>query len=854
MGIGTFGSFTQARLAIYAAQTGLTVTGNNISNVNTAGYTRQRLDQVSLYTAGSDRYYAEGDIRTGQGALVKSLSQIRSPYLDIRYREENARVRYMNAQMEGLDAIKQALDEVGKGDASKGEEGFGVLALNISKLFEAVENLVDQTGQQEYDNSVKQVAQNLTDRLHTYAAKLEEIEKDTISQIHEGVDEINGLLNSIRSLNEEIRKSEIHGDPALELRDERNRQIDQLSGLIDVDVTYSEEEITAGVNVEKLTIRLGNANPDGAVETDESLLVDGVYNAQLVLEQVPQEREIDLSDETTWPYAGKNGKPVMTRAEAALNGKNPDTSIDFGQPNSEDNPWYVDGDGQATTEIYAANKNYKRYLKANGDSTNDPKEAKMVDNPNYNFKITPLKNRIGILHYTNEKLQVKVVEDPTELVPDNNGGKTAIDHLFKDKENSASVTQENVPSKGDTTITVYKRIPKKGPDGKPLDGQYTYTQQVFRQLISKTVELDDNDLGGELQGLRELLTEKGSFTDTDVVSEDVTVGPYRTADENAGGKRGIQYYQRSLDLLANQFAKIFNDANQGFLKDDKGNFIKVETNAAGKEIGVPITINGKEVNKNWNSMSADTREAILTEVGIAAGTYTDAKDGNVITGVQIKNANNEDVAIKGADILDAFLKGQKFENGVKPDSQDWKPEDAKGIFRGAVLFSNDNNSDDTTHITASNITISKTWSTTPSLVRSFVCGPGDTEPPSGQSDNISHMGYLLNTQKWDFVPNTLLSTQDASDEVMFNGTIFQMWNNIGSTLGQDQTYTGTELETAYQSALSIDTDRDSVSSVDFNDEAMNLMMYAKSYNAACRLMTTLDSVLDKLINNTGMTT
>ena len=49
-------------------------------------------------------------------------------------------------------------------------------------------------------------------------------------------------------------------------------------------------------------------------------------------------------------------------------------------------------------------------------------------------------------------------------------------------------------------------------------------------------------------------------------------------------------------------------------------------------------------------------------------------------------------------------------------------------------------------------------------------------------------------------------------------------------------------------------DRDSVSSVDFNDEAMNLMMYSKSYNAACRLMTTIDSVLDKLINGTGLTT
>lgn len=66
--------------------------------------------------------------------------------------------------------------------------------------------------------------------------------------------------------------------------------------------------------------------------------------------------------------------------------------------------------------------------------------------------------------------------------------------------------------------------------------------------------------------------------------------------------------------------------------------------------------------------------------------------------------------------------------------------------------------------------------------------------------------------------------------------------------------TGTLLETHEENALQIDMARDSVSSVDFNDEAMNLMMYSKSYNAACRLMTTIDSMLDKLINGTGMTT
>ena len=46
--MGTFDAFTSARLGIYAAQHGLRVTGNNISNINTLGYTRQRLEQNSF--------------------------------------------------------------------------------------------------------------------------------------------------------------------------------------------------------------------------------------------------------------------------------------------------------------------------------------------------------------------------------------------------------------------------------------------------------------------------------------------------------------------------------------------------------------------------------------------------------------------------------------------------------------------------------------------------------------------------------------------------------------------------------------------------------------------------------------
>ena len=843
MGIGTFGSFTQARLAIYAAQTGITVTGNNISNINTPGYTRQRLNQVSLYASGADRYYAEGDVRTGQGALVKSLSQIRSPYLDIRYRTLNAQMGYSDGRLEALNEIQQILDEVGAGDASEGEGGFGILGLEIQKLVEAFENLEDQTGHQEYDNTVRQVAKNLVTLMNKYANKLEEVQKNTIKKLEQDVQEVNNYLTTIRSLNEEIRKSEIHGDPALELRDERNLQIDKLSELIDINVTYSEEDLGGGLKVEKLTIRLDNANPDGEVTTDESLLVDGIFSGQLKLNKVPVENpaaKFDANNPDTWPYMKEDGAggftPTSSLNEAAM--------VPVENPNwdgKDTATQYLDENGNPTDVNHAAeqpraNPNYKPYLTEDGKPTADLSEAEKVTDPNYNMSITKLKNKIGEVYVAINKASA-VVKSGDTLVDDGQGGTKKIADLFTNGRNSVSVATPDRPNPGDTTLMVYKRtLLANGKD-------YAYTAQMVTQEVSREVQLDDNDLTGKIQAWREMLTEKGEFADRAVITG---------VDENAGGKRGIPYYQRTLDLLANQFAKVMNEANQGFLRDPDGNYITTGKNDAGEEIGVAITIsvNGQDekINNDWSKMSEDVQNAIIAAVGL-----TDA-------------AEMEDEGLTGKDVLDAYLKGQEWKNGkFEPENKEditledgttvkgWG-ENARGIFVGGVLFSNNPGNDDPTGITASNISISNTWDTTHMLVCAYECPPGTNKPASGGSDNVLHFEYLLSEQKFDFIPTDLDGYENASGKPMLNGTFFEMWNNIGTTLGEDQKYTGTMLETHYKNLLSVDTERDSVSSVDFNDEAMNLMMYSKSYNAACRLMTTIDSVLDKLINNTGITT
>lgn len=555
--MGTFGSFTVARLGIYAAQKGLSVTGNNIANINTVGYTRQVLDQISLRTNSSDRYQSRYDVQVGSGVLCVGVSQLRDPYLDIRYRSEMASVGSLDTKLSGLNELTAILDEVGDG-----EDQNGLIEAQLSDLLKTLQNLNVNAGQDGYDSQVRSSADALVTLFHSAAKQLQEVYDNTVDHLEQDIDTVNGILQDIRDLNDSIRKSEIHGDSALEQRDERNRKIDELSQYMKIDVTYTMENIGAGRSVEKLTIKLGNANPDDAVATDSAVLIDGSYATEL--------------------------------------------SCD------------------------AAN--------------------------NYNITLAELKD--------------------------------ANDRVLA----------------GSTAVT-----------------------------------LDDNDLYGSLQASRELLTEAGEFAAQDTIDN---------VDENAATKRGIPYYQKSLDLLARQIASVFNQANTGNLTDADGN-----------DLGTPA-----------------------------------ANSGN--------------------------------------------------------LFSNSGDGNDDTDITASNISISKDWASgAVQIVNSYVVPDGQTEPSSTDGSNILHLIALMGT-KMDYLPTDV--APGAPTDPMFHGTFQEMLGNISAVLGNDTRSTTTMLNTHYAYSVELDTSRESVAGVDLNDEATNMIQYQRSYSAACRLMTTLDETLDKLINGTGV--
>ena len=94
------------------------------------------------------------------------------------------------------------------------------------------------------------------------------------TQLKDQVDTVNNILTSLQDLkNISIRDADIRGDAALELRDQRNLLLDQLSQYMDIDVKYEMEDVGAGLMVEKMTVTLGTGGKD--------TLVDGKYATKL---------------------------------------------------------------------------------------------------------------------------------------------------------------------------------------------------------------------------------------------------------------------------------------------------------------------------------------------------------------------------------------------------------------------------------------------------------------------------------------------------------------------------------------------------------------------------------------------
>lgn len=312
--ISTFGTFTMARLGIYVAQQALNVTGNNITNINTGGYTRQVLNQTSMYFGSADRYQSRFDNRENGGVLAQGVYQLRDRYLDIRYRNEVTRVGEATQKLTGLQQLSDIFDEV-----AKGNDGDGVLEARLNDLIQQLENLSkpENSNKDDMDSIVRSAAEALVTQFHDYAKQLETLKENMTAKFRNEVEETNAILKKIRELNESIRSTQLFGGSALTRQDERNLLIDQLAEKIGIHVTYEMEDIGNGIQVEKLKISTAGS--------PSRTLIDGIYGAELT---ILNEGNYDLSISQLVSAKGKLMPGQPNRTEEVLSGLEVSDKID----------------------------------------------------------------------------------------------------------------------------------------------------------------------------------------------------------------------------------------------------------------------------------------------------------------------------------------------------------------------------------------------------------------------------------------------------------------------------------------------------------------------------------------------
>ncbi len=275
----TFAGYSTALSALQANQKRLDITGQNLANMNTPGYTRQQLQTSSLnYTNPISHYMSGNDRVVGFGVKMDKVVQIRDPYLDIQYRNQMVKSGYTDQMQASLDRLADIFDE----SSVKGFQNA------FSDILATLVNMADSPKVNDpiYEAELRTRMQALTNLLNDASRQIDEAERVEYSKLdgtgtseQGAIQQVNDLLRQIGNLNRDIKHAQIYGQEALELMDERNLLLDELSSYIPIEVTYYKDRDQNGTTDPEATQYEydSKGNIIGKKNWPDDLRVDMVY-------------------------------------------------------------------------------------------------------------------------------------------------------------------------------------------------------------------------------------------------------------------------------------------------------------------------------------------------------------------------------------------------------------------------------------------------------------------------------------------------------------------------------------------------------------------------------------------------
>ena len=227
-----FGVMTTAGSSLLAQQKAINVTGNNIANVNTPGYSRQKLIMETKLPLAS----SSGPM--GYGVDAETVERVYDRFLGLQINNENQTLGRWDAQKDGLELAEVIFDESGE---------FG-LSQSLNQFWGAWQDITnDPSG---YNERVVMQAKSdvMAGTFHQIYSDIQHAQQGFDASIGGAVADINQLAGQIAELNQKIMEVEASGHTANDYRDQRDMALKELAGLIDIN-TFEDGSSRVTVSV-----------------------------------------------------------------------------------------------------------------------------------------------------------------------------------------------------------------------------------------------------------------------------------------------------------------------------------------------------------------------------------------------------------------------------------------------------------------------------------------------------------------------------------------------------------------------------------------------------------------------------
>lgn len=259
--MGLFSSLRLGNTALRAQQTGIEVTGHNLANVNTEGYTKQRADMSNLQ--GPNR----AGPTTGRGVQVRQIERLVDEYLVTSIRSQGSTLSSLNRQNQIISQVESILNEFEDSDLSSA----------LSQWFEAAQDFSNNPEDPGFRESFLQASEIASFTFNSVGDQLHGLMRDVNAEIDAAVNKVNVLATTVAELNGDIVEMEAgapgyNGRNANDLRDQRDQALKELAEMVNINV---HEQSDGSVVVSIVGDELVHGNKANLLTTTEEV-VNGI--------------------------------------------------------------------------------------------------------------------------------------------------------------------------------------------------------------------------------------------------------------------------------------------------------------------------------------------------------------------------------------------------------------------------------------------------------------------------------------------------------------------------------------------------------------------------------------------------